>query len=742
MKGKQHKQMSGKYGEDDEVENEQLNVKPPSRPGAKMVGRVSYEKAAGLSDEDVAELMKNGDEQKSYTVNSKNKDTLKGRTETMEEQDAKMKEATMSSNNTDDDARKDSIEEQDARLKRESAMGDSSASRTTRKETIEEQDARLKREAMMGTTAPHAPATGNRVGPEIIADGDRFVSDVIQPGAMTVERGDKHSKEKATTVATALVPGAVAVSSNQKPTPKSAPALFPAEVDEEGEHGGNNRKDGPRLIDNVQEPDIDFQEMEAGNNDNNTIEIVADTNRLSVPGAVRVAGVDAVQDSAMDEADLHDEYDTEVQASQPGRTTSTALPTAVAIEEDEDEDNQAGDDEILASYQHAEVAELDEKEETKGILGLIGSHPYITALLLVLVVGGIIGGIIGANSGGGSSPSAQAPVPTVSPSSAPTLAPTSEFEGKLFNLLSPKTPEALLFDISTPQGMAFRFMLEDDGYSYSIEDGEDENVKLSERFALVTFFYATNGPQWVQNCSFLSSTDYCEWKVTNDVGTLIGLQECDEQGHAGSIVLPDLNISGTIPPEIGYLTGVSDLSIARNPYLSGSLPGELFKLTLLEDIRIFGNSLTGILPAEIGDLTSLTYLAIQENNFIGALPTTIGNLVLLERWFADENEFSGPLPSEIGNLVNLAVWFAEDMALSGSVPSEVSRMTSLQTFYIDGNDITDGINNFCTENTTINTFSADCLGNSFPFEEAEVECACCSVCCNDALQACLPTENK
>jgi len=783
---KKHGEMSGKYGEEDEQNDEQQHLKPPSRPRSKKFGRASYENAVGLNEKDVPEIMDEDNDKKENSITNS----------------ATSKQASIT-----DDEIKETIEEQDARLKREAMMGSGGSNKTTgqgnptRKETIEEQDARLKREAMMGGGTGVASASADQVkgGPELIPDEHQFASDTMttKPGAVAVAGTDHNSKDKSkeydaasesvgvlrgtdadlddekqdgkggSAFARAVIPGAVAVSSsnNGQTAKKGAPALFPSDAEEGGT--GSNKRTGqkgtpglfptdveeqgeggeqiPRLLDNAAEPDIDIEMESSSNNNTNEALVNGNANRQGMPGAVRVSGIDAVQGT--DEEDLHDEYDTEaqevVQESHPGAdglsSGTTALPTAIAVEEEDDEEaGQAENDEIFALYQRAEVAETEPKEESKGILGWVGRHPYLAALLMILMVGGIIGGVIAATSGGGNSGSGSGESSQGTRAPAPTLAPTSELQGKLLKILSQNTAESLLFDTSTPQGQAFRFMLEEDSYSYSLEDGDSEDVKLSERFALVTFFYATNGHQWVQNCSFLSDVDYCEWRVTNDVGTLIGVQRCTDEGRVGVLLLPDLDLNGTIPPEVGAFSNITEFSIARNPALIGTLPEEFFELTSLNDIRIFSNSLSGTLSPAIGDLSMLTYLAMQENNFIGNIPTTIGNLVLLERWFVEENNFSGEVPSEIGNLASLAIWFASDMALSGSLPSEVSRMTSLETLYIDGNDITDGMNNFCTENFTLNTFQADCLENSFPFEEAQVECSCCSSCCNDALNACLP----
>jgi len=54
--------------------------------------------------------------------------------------------------------------------------------------------------------------------------------------------------------------------------------------------------------------------------------------------------------------------------------------------------------------------------------------------------------------------------------------------------------------------------------------------------------------------------------------------------------------------------------------LTGSIPPELGNLDSLEDLSLSSNDLTGSIPDELGNLDSLTYLTLSSNNLTGSIP--------------------------------------------------------------------------------------------------------------------------
>jgi hypothetical protein len=151
---------------------------------------------------------------------------------------------------------------------------------------------------------------------------------------------------------------------------------------------------------------------------------------------------------------------------------------------------------------------------------------------------------------------------------------------------------------------------------------------------------------------------------------------------------------------VNYTTAVLDLHL--NTFL-GSLSTTMGKLpTSLTAIDLSSNGFQGNLPTEIGTLTSLTDLRIARSDrnlepsgsclnqgsdsssssggqacLSGTLPTELGLLTRLEILWLFENSFTGTLPSELGLLTNIKECLLFTNSLEGDLPSTLSQWTSL-----------------------------------------------------------------
>jgi len=146
--------------------------------------------------------------------------------------------------------------------------------------------------------------------------------------------------------------------------------------------------------------------------------------------------------------------------------------------------------------------------------------------------------------------------------------------------------------------------------------------RTSDSLALVTLYHATNGPtSW-----------NTKWNLANPVTTWAGLEWWTQGGElrAGRVQLWTNNLSGSIPPEIGNLTGLVRFAVQSN-------------------------TIGGTLPQEIGLLTNLVDLMVAENNIDGPFPYSIGNLIDLTTVYMDKNNFTGIIPASFANLINLNV---------------------------------------------------------------------------------------
>ncbi len=115
--------------------------------------------------------------------------------------------------------------------------------------------------------------------------------------------------------------------------------------------------------------------------------------------------------------------------------------------------------------------------------------------------------------------------PTAAPVSSPTTAPTSlRLQNFIDVFCVPISGEAAFEDQSSPQFQAARFVAEDDAYSADISD---ESL-LRERYAVVTFYYATNGGNW-DRCNVDDTSCDTRWLV----GDVCGWESitCNESGR-------------------------------------------------------------------------------------------------------------------------------------------------------------------------------------------------------------------
>jgi hypothetical protein len=112
------------------------------------------------------------------------------------------------------------------------------------------------------------------------------------------------------------------------------------------------------------------------------------------------------------------------------------------------------------------------------------------------------------------------PMPSSVPSSVPSAAPSSQGFVDVKNAVSSITSMDVFMDKSSPQYKAAKYMADED--PNGIRPINDS--RFLQRYALVTFFFSTNGESW-KRCNpgnicpgsfstWLSDTDECDWMGT------------------------------------------------------------------------------------------------------------------------------------------------------------------------------------------------------------------------------------
>ena len=142
-----------------------------------------------------------------------------------------------------------------------------------------------------------------------------------------------------------------------------------------------------------------------------------------------------------------------------------------------------------------------------------------------------------------------------------------------------------------------------------------------DRAALEAIYHATDGPNWRSNTNWLSAKPLDEW---DGVST-------DADGRVTRLSLGWNGLTGQLPPEVGTLGHLQDLTLSGNPELTGLLPAEVGNLSRLGYLGLFNTGLRGLLPRSVGRLANLRSLVVGESRMRGPVPHDLANLPAL-RW--------------------------------------------------------------------------------------------------------------
>ena len=200
-------------------------------------------------------------------------------------------------------------------------------------------------------------------------------------------------------------------------------------------------------------------------------------------------------------------------------------------------------------------------------------------------------------------------------------------------------------------------------------------LTASDRNALIALYNATGGQNWRNNANWLSEEPLGDWEgvTTDDRGRVIQLHLVEQQ------------LNGSLPFEMGDLTELKWLSIARNPNLTGAIPPEMAGLTKLEVLYLWENDLTGPVPTWLGGLIELQQLSLGHNRLSGPIPAELRSLVSLDTLYLAGNELTGTIPEWMGELSSLTRLFLHDNRLSGRLPGSLVNLQQLEYLYLKDN---------------------------------------------------------
>ncbi|XP_047083448.1 probable LRR receptor-like serine/threonine-protein kinase At1g12460 [Lolium rigidum] len=198
-------------------------------------------------------------------------------------------------------------------------------------------------------------------------------------------------------------------------------------------------------------------------------------------------------------------------------------------------------------------------------------------------------------------------------------------------------------------------------------------------------------PGSLANCASLRVLDLGANDLAGDIppvfGTMRSLSELRLAGNAG--------ITGSIPAELGGIEMLVTLDLAGLA-ITGDIPGSLSNCKFLLDLNLSGNKLQGAIPDTLNNLTYLRTLDLHRNQLDGAIPVTLAQLTHLDLLDLSENRLTGQISPDLGNLSKLTHFNVSFNSLSGAIPS-VPLLQNFGFTAFMGNPLLCGLplNNLC-----------------------------------------------
>jgi hypothetical protein len=388
----------------------------------------------------------------------------------------------------------------------------------------------------------------------------------------------------------------------------------------------------------------------------------------------------------------------------------------------------------------------------------------------VILVIGVVGTIVGlarSGSNGGNSVGTELPRPDL-PTSV-VNANRNELGQILLTMYNERGMDwEPVGELDTFQGQALTFVAGSSSYS---QLSRSQNI---EKYALVVFYLSTFrqphlllavAQEWTSNRNWLSKESVCVWE---------GIV-CNNEDSVQEILLPNHQLSGTLPAELSLLLNLETIDLTTNyiymeaehhflwtimpdlveltmddnyfvsenglpaqfiglksiekislsyNLLQGRFDGELFNsLQNLQHLEIESNYIEGPLPPELLSLSTLVYLYVRRNSLEIDLDELFspGNLPSIFALWLDSNIIGGTIPSSIGLYTDIASLSITDAELSGPLPSELGNLVNMRRCWLYDNQLTGDIPSTLSSWTDLQVF--EIYGNNLVGEMPQPICS-------------------
>ena len=202
-----------------------------------------------------------------------------------------------------------------------------------------------------------------------------------------------------------------------------------------------------------------------------------------------------------------------------------------------------------------------------------------------------------------------------------------------------------------------------------------------------------NNPGLVADCkALLAARDklagnvYLDWDAEAAISSWEGVSISGSPARVSFLRLDSRQLTGTLPAELGQLTGLQALWLQDNQ-LTGKIPPEFGQLSELQVLHLEGNQLTGELPEELSQLRQLGRLWLHSNRLTGGVPRWLAEMSGLRDLYLSSNQLTGEIPPELSQLTNLRFLGLGGNQLTGKIPPELGQLTQLQTLWLGNNEL-------------------------------------------------------
>ncbi|XP_071688867.1 receptor-like protein 7 [Rutidosis leptorrhynchoides] len=222
--------------------------------------------------------------------------------------------------------------------------------------------------------------------------------------------------------------------------------------------------------------------------------------------------------------------------------------------------------------------------------------------------------------------------------------------------------------------------LSDSGFSGEIPN-EISHLNQLSLLDLSLNSLTLQNPRLLQNLTRLDKLNLTQVIISSSVPQFLA-----NFSSLTSINFEDCQLQGNFPIEIFQLPKLKYLSLAFNPYLTGSLP-EFRNDTLLVYLNLLKTGFVGKIPESISNLNHLVFFVLSGSFFSGSVPGSLSNLTQLTQLGLGFSYFTGIVPSFVRLSKLKILEFRYNDFVKGNDYYWIGKLANLEELYLDGMNI-------------------------------------------------------